>query len=116
MRPVVRVLFGVLIAWVLTTAVVNVVLGRWDWVAFDIACMAVVLGSWALSERALKSMHGMDVERDSTIAHYKVMLEDMRRAGNEPGEQYALTMLAIWDKRPVPLAPDDLGDGGLSPG
>ena len=55
----------------------------------------------------------MDLERDATIGHYKIMLDDMRQAGNEQGEKYALTMLAIWEtKRPVPLAPDDQAGGG----
>lgn len=97
MKPIyVRLGFGVLLGWQVMTALVNMAVGHWNWVVFDLACMAVVAMSWAITERSLRSITSIHRRNRETVAHYKSMLDAMRRDGDDEGERYALTMLSIW--------------------
>jgi hypothetical protein len=100
MKPrVINLGFSALLGWQLATALINIAVARWDWVAFDLACAAIVLVSWAVTTRSLMSMKNLDRDREEKVAHYKQMLDAMRRDGDEVGERYALTMLSIWGRK-----------------
>ena len=116
MRRVIRIGFSLLLGWQVMTAVVNIALARWDWVAFDLACAAIVAASWAVTERSLRGINTIDREQNVQIGHYRQMLDAMRRDGDERGEQYALTMLSIWGWKGDPVPDPPPGRGGQGEG
>ena len=88
--------FAIGLATQLAIAIYHASQHSWSALVWTIACTMITLAALVVTVRGLSSIKILDKEHAKQIEHYKLMLADMRRAGDERGEQYALSMLTIY--------------------
>ena len=87
-RRVVRIFFLFLMAWQLTTAAINIVVERWDWVVFDLMCAAIVAVSAVVSDRNITSVKMLSDGRWEKVQYYREMLKTTRATRMASGTHY----------------------------